>query len=258
MFKVIAAIMLAFGVVLAGGASANAQSQEHIPVTICHRTNAATNPYVVITVDDDAVDGIAGNSGQSPDHYGEHQGPLASDLATAQQLKKDKIDWGDIIPPLDGVHSGQNWTDQGQAIWNNGCNYIEDEEDPLEAVASLSILPATCEAGQKLLYGTVEYADASGDADGTEGPVDYLVTFTAWDEAQFDDQGTKVLEYEGTLTGPSDDPSCEDGEVLGEETPTPVLPTTDNGSSAFVASSIILSVAVIAGAGIRRLLSRDI
>ena len=56
-------------------------------VTICHRTDSASNPYVRITVDDDSVDGIAGNSGKGADHFGEHQGPIAINEATAQSFK---------------------------------------------------------------------------------------------------------------------------------------------------------------------------
>lgn len=93
-------------------------------VTICHRTNSVTNPYIKQTVSESAVDGIAGNSGNEADHYGEHQGPLASSEAVAQSLKDAKIEWGDIIPPVAGVHSGLNWTVQGQAMYNNNCNYV--------------------------------------------------------------------------------------------------------------------------------------
>lgn len=92
-------------------------------VTICHRTTAVNNPYVVLKVDPNAVDGIAGNSGNIADHYGEHQGPLASSQAVAQSLKDAKVKWGDIIPPVPGAHNGLNWTTEGQAIYNNDCNY---------------------------------------------------------------------------------------------------------------------------------------
>jgi hypothetical protein len=85
-------------------------------VTICHRTDSVKNPYEQITVDASAVDGV----GKS-DHYGEHQGPLASTTVVAQQLKDAHTKWGDIIPPLAGVHNGLNWTSDGQAIYNADC-----------------------------------------------------------------------------------------------------------------------------------------
>ena len=40
-----------------GGQSGNEDN-----VTICHRTNSVSNPYVVITVDPSAVDGDLGNN----------------------------------------------------------------------------------------------------------------------------------------------------------------------------------------------------
>lgn len=92
-------------------------------VTICHRTNSVTNPYTMITVNESAVDGVARNSGSTPDHYGEHKGPLASSEAVAQALKSDHKDWGDIIPPV-GTHSGLNWSTIGQAMLANSCNYV--------------------------------------------------------------------------------------------------------------------------------------
>lgn len=80
-------------------------------VTICHRTNSDSNPYVQITVDESAVDGQKG-----ADHYGEHKGPIWNPT-----LKDQKIEWGDIIPPVSPYHSGQNWSSEGQAILNRGC-----------------------------------------------------------------------------------------------------------------------------------------
>lgn len=80
-------------------------------VTICHATNSVTNPYEQKTVDDSAVNGIGGG-----DHYLEHKG------AVFNTSMHNGDHWGDIIPPLPGVHSGLNWDAQGQLIWNNDCS----------------------------------------------------------------------------------------------------------------------------------------
>jgi hypothetical protein len=115
MRKRIAMVTVLVMLLVAGLASvAGAQGQEK--VDICHRTNSNTNPYTQINVAIPSVDDVAGNSGQQPDHYGEHQGPVWDNT-----LKDQKIEWGDIIPPIEGFHNGLNWTAEGQAIWNNNC-----------------------------------------------------------------------------------------------------------------------------------------
>lgn len=94
-------------------------AQSEPKVTICHRTNSASNPYTRNTVDQSSVDGQGGNG----DHFEEHKGPLASSEAVAQSLKDSKTDWGDIIPPVQGAHDGLNWTAEGQAMFNNDCKF---------------------------------------------------------------------------------------------------------------------------------------
>jgi hypothetical protein len=99
----------------------NKDNEDH-KVTICHRTDAVNNPYVKITVDADAADGNTGNDNGQGDHS-THTGPIATSEAVAQQLKDNHQMWGDIIPPHDNF-AGLNWTAQGQAIFNNNCNFV--------------------------------------------------------------------------------------------------------------------------------------
>lgn len=88
-------------------------------VTICHRTASYSNPYVILEVDKSAVDGVAGNSGNQADHYGEHKGPVFY-----PQIPKH-TEWGDIIPPVAGAHSGLSWNSDGISVWLNGCELAE-------------------------------------------------------------------------------------------------------------------------------------
>lgn len=92
------------------GATPNASK-----VTICHRTGSYSNPYVQITVAQSAADGNLGNDNGRGDHYAGHQGPVFS--PTIPKGTK----WGDIIPPIPGIHDGLNWTTEGQAIYAIGC-----------------------------------------------------------------------------------------------------------------------------------------
>lgn len=124
-FGVLAALMVMTAMVPAASADrpdnpGKPGEEQHQPVTICHRTNSNSNPYVQITVDDDAVDGKGG-----ADHYGEHQGPVWN--AT---LKDQHIKWGDIIPPVSPHHEGLNWTEEGRAIYDKDCVAGTPEEPP--------------------------------------------------------------------------------------------------------------------------------
>jgi hypothetical protein len=103
-------------------------------VTICHRTHAETNPYVIITVDEASVDGDNGNDHGKGDHLFEHTGPVWFPGAKAAG-----VFWGDIIPPFysDGEtltgYPSLNWNAAGQAIFENGCTGAEEQVDESEA-----------------------------------------------------------------------------------------------------------------------------
>jgi hypothetical protein len=112
-----AAVLAASGVgFIASTAQASGGGTDHT-VTYCHRRNSETNPYgpKPITTDKAAV--------FSKGHDG-HTGPVFQ-----PGMKADKDKWGDIIPPFDYVdnkgvtrhYDGMNWTAQGQAILENGC-----------------------------------------------------------------------------------------------------------------------------------------
>jgi hypothetical protein len=101
-------------------------------VTICHRTNSVTNPYVQITVDVASVDGNSGNDNGKGDHLLEHTGPVW-DANTVYPTPHNGDQWGDIIPPFydDGVtltgFPSLNWNAAGMAIFANGCKPAETE-----------------------------------------------------------------------------------------------------------------------------------
>jgi len=88
------------------GAVSESRERGHTPVTLCHATASATNPYVVITTDDDGVLGAPHSSGNGHDSHG-----------------------GDIIPPFGYTdnkgdaqsYAGKNWDAGGQAIFANDC-----------------------------------------------------------------------------------------------------------------------------------------
>ena len=107
-----AALIVGAAIAAPSAALATKPAPDH-KVTICHRTNSDTNPYVVITVD------IASAGHLKHGHDTEHEGPIWNPT-----LKDQHIEWGDIIPPyqyLDFSYPGQNWDAEGQAIYANGC-----------------------------------------------------------------------------------------------------------------------------------------
>ena len=129
-------------------------------VTICHRTNSVTNPYVTITVDEASVDGAEGNDKGQGDHLLEHLGPVW-DANTTYSPPHNGDQWGDIIPPFyaDGVtltgYSSLNWNAAGQALFENDCNFPgETEESVSENESEAESVPeSAAESGDQNVEG---------------------------------------------------------------------------------------------------------
>ncbi len=89
-------------------------------ITICHATNAEGNPYVVNTPNISSEGFVEGG-------HSDHTGPI--------WFPGIDVMWGDIIPAFwyepTGIHyPGVNWTAEGQAIYENGCNIPEPTAPP--------------------------------------------------------------------------------------------------------------------------------
>ena len=240
------------GLVNTTDASAKWYHNDDKKVTICHRTNSVNNPYVSISVSENAVDGINGNN-FGADHYGEHQGPVASSAAIAQALKDDKEKWGDIIPPLDGVHQGLNWTAAGQAVYLNHCNYVT------AVTAVVTFVAPTCDVlgsytiptTEGVVYSIGGNTVAAGEYDVQNGET---VTVVATAEKGYYIEGNTEWSY--TFTAPT---NCDDdGDVLGTSTPT-VLPTT-SGNVALPVVAALSAMTLVTGLislAVRSLLTRQ-
>ena len=109
-------------------------------IQICHRTNSVTTPYVLITVANSAADGIAGKGEGQGDHYANpsHQGPIFD----AEIHTRSSDDWGDIIPPMEGIHEGRNWPEEGQATYDNGCIRGDSIPEPGEIQIAIELFPS--------------------------------------------------------------------------------------------------------------------
>jgi hypothetical protein len=140
-----------------GMSTATASPGNEDNVTICHRTNAVTNPYRVITVDPSAIDGKGG-----ADHFGNHLGPVF-DPEEEYPPPHNGDQWGDIIPPLAGVHDGLNWDEAGIAIWENDC-----QVPGVSPSSSVEETPTTEESSSTEETPTTEESSSSGEASPTK------------------------------------------------------------------------------------------
>jgi hypothetical protein len=177
----IATLFLGAALVAPSAALATQPAPDHM-VTICHRTDSDTNPYVEETVD------VASSGHLQGGHDTKHEGPIWD-----ASLKSQKIEWGDIIPPYtygDFSYPGQNWTDEGQAILRADC-VIEtpSESVPVETesvpVETESVPVETPEGSVESETGTPQEGltppptDTLGEGDQTSDPTTVLLLLLA-------------------------------------------------------------------------------
>jgi hypothetical protein len=255
---VIAIISASFFVNINNSVGAESPVNEN-KVTICHRTASRSNPYSQISIDIDSVDGVEGN-GNTADHYNEHQGPIFSDDLEIG------VEWGDIIPPISPYHEGLNWTEEGQAIYNNGCNPVEPvEEFPVFTVNSEC---ATKDGKSAIKVTIVNSGEAEGmvTVNGTETQVlagetlvSYLPTGTV--EVVYDNQviHTNTLTCNpgsggGGTDTPEEDTTTTTTSTISSPLAVQSLPYT--GSSSLISNILLVTLFTSIALGMPVALSR--
>jgi len=117
---------LAFTALAAPSASSLA-AEPKTEITICHATGSQGNPYVV---NSPAINSSGAFAGELSGGHNSHTGPL--------WFPGIQVTWGDIIPPYtyppaNFTYAGLNWTTEGQAIYENGCNIPDPTATPTDA-----------------------------------------------------------------------------------------------------------------------------
>ncbi len=109
------------------GSSTKALEEENDKVTICHATNATTNPYRKITVSSSSITNKSGHYGHDDIYLNNH---VYDATVTYPANQKD---WGDIIP-ADPTGKERwkplNWTALGQKIYSGavaGCSELDTQ-----------------------------------------------------------------------------------------------------------------------------------
>ena len=212
-------------------------------VTICHRTNSVTNPYVIITVDEASVDGDAGNDNGKGDHLLEHQGPVF-DVNNPPPPPHNGDQWGDIIPPFysDGVtltgYPSLNWDAAGQAIFANGCNIpgesvqesvAESVQESVQESVAQSVEQSVAESVQESVAQSVEQSVAESVQESVAQSVEQSVA-ESQAESVAESVGQSVAESQAESVSESVGQSGEQSVEAGTGTPGESQPDTAMGS----------------------------
>ncbi len=131
-------------------------------IEICHATASHSNPYVV---------NKPAASSKIHEGHGSHTGPI--------WFEGIQVEWGDIIPPFDypgGSFPGLNWTDAGQAIYDNGCKAVEGEDPTPVTPLAPSATDPTCDADGELVIPEIEGIEYIVDPEPYDEPGTYDIT----------------------------------------------------------------------------------
>lgn len=203
----------------------------HVEVKICHATNSHSNPYTVNTIDDSSIDE---ENNQYLNGHGDHTGPVWHEGIADHS-------WGDIIPPFTNSagssFEGQNWTPEGQAIYNNNCEPVDDEEGEPNVSALL-----VCNVATKTFTLTITNSGDASSEISLNGDEFTLGAGESVDKSLVDNgEGVTIeLLVDGVVYGEGDNAFdgtrpffCKQGSGGGGETPTtpttPSNPATANG-----------------------------
>ena len=212
---------------IAGTASVSAKHTENTDpnkITICHRTNATNNPYVVETISKNAA------NGNRHDDHTSHTGNVASSFAVATAMKANHEKWGDIIPAYDDF-LGQNWGADGQLVYNNHCHYPVTEEET--AMIDYAVVCDVANSRAVITFTNTGTADGSATVNSTAVIVaaqDDAITYVSTPSGK-----TKVTIVIDNVTVYDEELDCRAGGQGGVKDPdvdTPVVtPTTPNGQA---------------------------
>jgi len=131
-------------------------------VTICHATSSVSNPYVVNTVNENAI--VKANG--TPKGHGTHTGPVYPEPG-----------WGDIIPSFPytndqggtSIYPGLHWDTDGQAVWNGGCLVVPTEPPPEPEVTTTTSGATTTTSGSTTTTTSGSTTTTSGSTTTTSG-----------------------------------------------------------------------------------------
>jgi hypothetical protein len=183
-------------------------------VTICHRTRATTNPYVMITVSVNSVIGGGANGHQHHNTTLSNQvnpttngitpgsGPFDVDFNASPGYDPNRKWWGDIIPPFtysggtfDGLNWGPDWSTPNPS--GGTADWLEPAEFAAAVSATDNVYRKAAAACMDLSAGT-----PSASANAIADPQDYFDVMI--ENGEDTDSIVEDLEDQEALTDPTD------------------------------------------------------